>query len=145
MFGNEKRNGKPVAAITTLIAEGTVIRGDVQFDGGLHLDGVIEGSISASGPDAVLTLSDKGRINGEIRASNAVINGEVNGDIHAAERLELAVGARVDGNVYYKVLEMAGGAQVNGKMVYRGDAPLRIGHESSERDDEVPAGAVAEA
>jgi cytoskeletal protein CcmA (bactofilin family) len=146
MFGNEKRNGKTVAPITTLIAEGTVIRGDVQFDGGLHLDGAIEGSISASGPDAVLTLSDKGRISGEIRASNAVINGEVNGDIHAAERLELAVGARVDGNVYYKVLEMAGGAQVNGKMVYRGDAPLRIGHEQQpERDAAVPAGAVAEA
>jgi cytoskeletal protein CcmA (bactofilin family) len=145
MFGNEKRNGKSIAAITTLIAEGTVIHGDVQFDGGLHLDGAIEGSISASGPDAVLTLSDKGRSSGEIRTSNAVITGEVNGDIHAAERLELAVGARVDGNVYYKVLEMAGGAQVNGKMVYRGDAPLRIGHEPADRDEEIPAGAVAEA
>lgn len=144
MFGNEKkRNGKSVAAITTLIAEGTVIRGDVQFDGGLHLDGAIEGSICASGPDAVLTLSDKGRISGEIRASNAVINGEVSGDIHAAERLELAVGARVDGNVYYKVLEMAGGAQVNGKMVYRGDAPLRIGHEP--RDEAVGDMTPAEA
>lgn len=136
MFRSDKRSGKAMSAITTLIAEGTVIRGDVQFDGGLHLDGRIEGSISAAGPNAVLTLSAKGYIAGEIRASNAVINGSVKGDIHAAERLELAPGARVEGNVYYKVLEMASGAQVNGKMVYRGDAPLRISHELERSDSE---------
>jgi len=127
MFGNDKRNGKsPVAAITTLIAEGTVIRGDVAFTGGLHLDGMVEGSISADGTDAVLTLSEKGRVIGEIRASNAVINGAVSGDIVVADRLELASNARIEGNVYYKVLEMAAGAQVNGKMVYQAEAPRQL-------------------
>ena len=128
MFGNNKRNGNgvAVAAITTLIAEGTVIRGDVEFIGGLHLDGMIEGAISADGADAVLTLSEKGRVNGEIRASNAVINGRVDGDIVIAERLELASGARIAGNVYYKVLEMAAGAQVNGKMIYQAEAPRQL-------------------
>lgn len=129
MFGNDKRNGKTaVAAITTLIAEGTIIRGDVEFSGGLHLDGMIEGAISADGMDAVLTLSDKGRVNGEIRASNAVINGAVRGDIVVAERLELAANARIEGNVYYKVLEMAAGAQINGKMVYQSEAPRQLPH-----------------
>jgi cytoskeletal protein CcmA (bactofilin family) len=127
MFGNDKRNGKTqVAAITTLIAEGTVIRGDVEFRGGLHLDGVIEGSISAEGADAVLTLSEKGSVTGEIRASNAVINGVVRGDIVVGERLELAGNARIEGNVYYKVLEMTAGAQINGKMVYQTDAPRQL-------------------
>jgi cytoskeletal protein CcmA (bactofilin family) len=128
MFGNNKRNGNgvAVAAITTLIAEGTVIRGDVEFTGGLHLDGRIEGAISADGADAVLNLSDKGRVTGEIRASNAVINGVVQGDIIVAERLELAAGARIEGNVYYKMLEMAAGAQVNGKMVYQPDTPRQL-------------------
>jgi cytoskeletal protein CcmA (bactofilin family) len=129
MFGNDRRNGKTaVAAITTLIAEGTIIRGDVEFSGGLHLDGMIEGAISADGADAVLTLSQKGRVNGEIRASNAVINGAVRGDIVVAERLELASNARIDGNVYYKVLEMAAGAQINGKMVYQAEAPRQLAH-----------------
>jgi cytoskeletal protein CcmA (bactofilin family) len=129
MFGNDKRNGKThVAAITTLIAEGTIIRGDVEFSGGLHLDGMIEGAISADGSDAVLTLSEKGRVNGEIRASNAVINGAVRGDIVVAERLELAANARIEGNVYYKVLEMAAGAQINGKMVYQAEVPRQLAH-----------------
>jgi cytoskeletal protein CcmA (bactofilin family) len=128
MFGNSKRNGNghAVAAITTLIAEGTVIRGDVEFSGGLHLDGRIEGAISAEGADAVLTLSDKGQVKGEIRASNAVINGLVRGDIVVSERLELASGARIEGNVYYKTLEMAAGAQVNGQMVYQTDPPRQL-------------------
>ena len=35
MFGSDKRNGKAVAAINTLIAAGTKIKGDVHFSGGL--------------------------------------------------------------------------------------------------------------
>lgn len=127
MWGNGKSGaGKPVAAITTLIAEGTVIRGDVRFDGGLHLDGIIEGSITAEGSEAVLTLSNKGRVHGTISTSNAVINGQVLGDIVAVQRLELAGDARVEGNVYYRVLEMAAGAQINGKMVYQGEAVRQL-------------------
>jgi cytoskeletal protein CcmA (bactofilin family) len=127
MFGNDKRNGKThVAAITTLIAEGTVIRGDVEFNGGLHLDGMVEGSISAEGTDAVLTLSEKGRIAGEVRVSNAVINGSVHGDVFVAERLQLAAQARIEGNVHYKVLEMAAGAQVNGRMLHQEEPMQRL-------------------
>lgn len=126
MFGSDRRNNAALAAITTLIAEGTRIRGDITFAGGLHMDGEVEGSVIANGDKAVLTLSDKGRVVGEIRASNAVINGHVTGDIVVSERLELAAQARIDGNVYYKVLEMAGGAQVNGKMVYQPEPPKQL-------------------
>ncbi len=126
MFGSDKRNAHKVAAITTLIAEGTTIRGDIEFAGGLHLDGAVEGALSAQGDHAVLTVSDKGRVSGEIRASNAVINGEVAGDITVSGRLELAAHARIHGNVYYKVLEMAAGAQVNGKMVYQAEPPRQL-------------------
>lgn len=127
MFGSSKSNGKQaVASISTLIAEGTIIRGDVHFGGGLHLEGVIDGSVSADGTDAVLTLSDKGRINGEVRVANAVINGSVQGDIFVGERLELAGNARIEGNVHYKLLEMAAGAQINGKMLYQNEPPRRL-------------------
>ena len=126
MFGSEKRKGKAVAAISTLIADGTTIRGDVHFTGGLHLEGVIDGSIAADGADSVLTLTGNGRVNGEVRVSNAVVNGTVNGDLVVSERLELAGGARIEGNVHYNILEMAAGAQVNGKMLYQGDAPRRL-------------------
>jgi cytoskeletal protein CcmA (bactofilin family) len=117
------RNGGN-AESTSLIAAGTEIHGDVQFSGRLHIDGKIEGSIRADAGDAVLTLSSQAQVNGEIQAPHIVINGSVTGDVTAGERLELASNARVEGNVYYKVLEMSAGAQINGKMVHR-DEPLR--------------------
>lgn len=126
MFGNDKRGNQSMASITTLVAEGTMIRGDIEFSGGLHMDGAVEGSICAQSEKAVLTLSDKGRVEGEIRAPNAVINGHVKGDIIISERLELAANARIDGNVYYKVLEMAAGAQLNGKMIYQAEPPRQL-------------------
>jgi len=125
MFRNDKR-GRAVAAISTLIAEGTVIRGDVHFTGGLHLDGLVQGALSAEGADAVLTLSENGRVDGEVRVSNAVINGSVHGDVFVAERLELAAHARIEGNVHYKVLEMAAGAQVNGRMIHQAEPLQRL-------------------
>lgn len=139
MFGSDKRNGRATTSITTLIAHGTVIRGDVEYAGGLHLDGAVEGSLSAQGEQAVLTVSEKGRVTGSIRAANACINGEVVGDIYVNGRLELAAQARVDGNVHYKVLEMAAGAQVNGKMVHESDVPRQLtgpgSSEPAEADD----------
>lgn len=142
MFGSEKRHGKSVAAISTLIADGTTIRGDVRFVGGLHLEGIVVGSIAADGADSVLTLTGNGRVDGEVRVSNAVINGTINGDLSVSERLELAEGARIEGNVHYKILEMAAGAQVNGKMLYESDAPRRL--TAPQADAEV-VGVAAEA
>ena len=134
MFRSDKRNDRAMAAISTLIAAGTTIRGDVHFSGGLHLEGSIEGSISAEGDDAVLTLSDKGRVDGEVRVSNAVVNGIVNGDIFAGGRLELAGNARITGNVHYKVLEMAAGAQINGSMIHEGESQRRLPSPPDEGD-----------
>lgn len=104
---------------TSLIARGTVIRGDLRFRGALHLDGRIEGAVLAEGEDAVFTLSEYGQVQGDIHVPHAIINGSVQGDIHVAERLELAPLARITGDVHYRTLEMAAGAQVNGRMSHR--------------------------
>lgn len=143
MFRSDKRE-RVVASISTLIAEGTTIKGDIRFDGGLHLDGRIEGMVAAQSAGAVLTLSEKGRIEGEVHVFSAVINGTIDGDLHVAERLELGAGARISGNVHYKVLEMTAGAQVNGRMLHEGDAQRRLPAPEDEADTSaVPAAASA--
>ena len=126
MFNSNRKDARVVADATTLIAAGTEIRGDIQFKGRLHVDGVVEGAIRGDGAQAMLTLSEHARITGEVQAPHIVINGEVNGDVTAADRLELASNARVEGNVYYKVLEMSAGARINGKMVHRADPPKQL-------------------
>jgi cytoskeletal protein CcmA (bactofilin family) len=126
MFSSKKGNGKSTYSATTLIAKGTTLRGDLTFSGAIYLEGRIEGTLRAEGTDACLTLSDQGSVVGEIHAPRVVLNGEVKGDVHASERLELAEAARIDGNIYYKVLEMAAGAQINGKMVHQSEVPKRL-------------------
>jgi cytoskeletal protein CcmA (bactofilin family) len=114
---NRKRNERSNASHeTSLIARGTVIRGDLRFSGALHLDGRIEGTVLGEGEDAMFTLSEHGQVQGEIRVPHAVINGHVTGDVHISARLELAPQARIDGDLRYHTLEMAAGAQVNGRI-----------------------------
>lgn len=114
------------AEATSLIAVGTQIRGDVQFSGRLHIDGKIEGSIHGDTGSCVLTLSNHAVVVGSIHVPNIVINGSITGDVTASERLELASGAHIEGNVYYKVLEMSAGARINGKMVHQPEPPKQL-------------------
>ncbi len=127
MFGTDKnKSQRPSVNVDTLIGSRTTIRGDISFSGGMHVDGTLIGTINADeGQDAVLVVSDKGKIEGELRAPHIVINGQVKGDVIATERLELAANARVEGNIYYKVIEMKAGAEVNGRIL-RADTPDKL-------------------
>jgi cytoskeletal protein CcmA (bactofilin family) len=122
MWAKGKKRGT-TTRIDTLIGQQTEVTGDIAFAGGLHVDGKIRGNVSA-GDDSgsVLTLSEHGAIEGEVKVPHIVLNGSVTGDVHAAERIELAARARVTGNVYYNLIEMAMGAEVNGSLVHRSEA-----------------------
>lgn len=117
MFGKTNRKKQE---IRTLLGAGTSITGDVNFSGGLHLDGTVMGNICAEeGTDAVLSVSQEGIIEGSVRAPQVVLNGTVKGDVLATDRVELGPTARVVGNVIYNLIEMAIGAEVNGKLVHQ--------------------------
>jgi len=116
MFNRKQNDRSPASQDTSLIARGTVIRGDLRFSGALHLDGRIEGTVHGEGEDAMFTLSEHGQVQGEIRVPHAMINGHVTGDVHVSVRLELAAQARIDGDLSYQTMEMTAGAQVNGRM-----------------------------
>ncbi len=107
--------------IDSLIGRHTETLGDLRFSGGLHVDGTVKGNVYADDDSgAVLTLSEFGTIEGEVRVPNVVLNGTVIGDVHARHQIELASNARITGNVYYTLIEMAMGAEVNGSLVHRG-------------------------
>lgn len=115
-----KRNS---TAIETLVGRNTTLKGDIHFTGGLHIDGTIEGNVIADeGSSSVLSLSEHGRIKGEVRVPTITLNGKVKGDVHASQSIELAAHANVAGNVFYNMIEMAMGAEVNGKLVHVSEA-----------------------
>jgi cytoskeletal protein CcmA (bactofilin family) len=101
---------------STIIGKGTEIAGGMRFSGGVHIDGTVAGDVK--GVDGcALTLGRSGVIQGDLDVAHVVLDGTVIGDVRASSRAELAFGARIEGNVYYGVLEMAEGAEVNGKLL----------------------------
>lgn len=125
MWGNKKKLSS--VRVDTLIGKGTVITGGVSFVGGLHIDGRVEGNVTAGdNSGTMLVLSENGSIQGEVNVPNIVINGIVDGDVHSSGHLELASNARISGDVYYNLLEMAVGAEVNGKLVLRKGGKLQL-------------------
>jgi cytoskeletal protein CcmA (bactofilin family) len=110
------RDSKP-ARIDTLIGEAARVDGNLEFAGGLHLDGSIAGNVRAVPSEgSSLSVSETGSIEGTVEARNVMLNGTVKGDIVARERVVLGATARVQGNVYYGVIEMTLGAQIMGKL-----------------------------
>jgi cytoskeletal protein CcmA (bactofilin family) len=111
------RDSKPVR-IDTLIARSVRVHGDLDFAGGLHLDGRVAGDVRADPQTpASLSVSDSGSIEGSVQVTDLVLHGAVRGDIVARGRVVLGASARVEGNVYYGVIEMTLGAQITGKLV----------------------------
>ena len=117
MWGSARK--RKTTRIDTLIGQYTQVNGDVSFSGGLHVDGTIRGNVVAEDDgQSVLSLSERGTIEGEVNVPYVVLNGVVQGDVHSSEHIELSSRARVTGNVYYNLIEMAIGAEVNGKLVH---------------------------
>ena len=115
----QKKKSPPQKRIDSLIGAGTTVHGDVTFSGGLRVDGTIHGNVeTVDGQAATLVVSEKARVDGEVRVSHAVINGTVSGPVTAKDYLELQAKARVNGDVAYRTLEMHSGAIVQGKLIH---------------------------
>jgi cytoskeletal protein CcmA (bactofilin family) len=115
MFG---RDTKPGSRIDILIGKTARIQGDIDFSGGLHLDGRVSGSVRAQpGSGSALSVSGEGCIEGSVDVPNVMLNGMVKGDIRAEERVVLGAHAVVQGDVHYGVIETALGAQIQGRLV----------------------------
>jgi len=113
-----KRRDKTTARIDTLIGRSASIQGDVEFSGGLHIDGRVAGNVRVvPGGAAALSISEHGVVEGSVEAPQVVLNGTVKGDIIAAERVVLGAKARVLGDVRYGVIEMALGAEITGRLI----------------------------
>ena len=114
MMGIGKKKPPP---IRSLVGEGMVVQGTVQFSEGLRIDGQVIGDVLAQGEDrSILVISEKARVQGKVMAAHVIINGEVEGPIHCSELLELQPKARINGDIRYDVLEMHPGALVDGEL-----------------------------
>jgi cytoskeletal protein CcmA (bactofilin family) len=112
MFAKKKQ-----PPIKSLIAVGSHIEGNLKFTDGLRVDGEIIGDIrSNSAQPSILVISETATVSGQIFADHVIINGRVNGPVHATHMLELQPKAQIIGDVFYKALEMHQGAVITGLL-----------------------------
>ena len=112
-----KRSEDGQGGIDTLIGRGCRIEGSVVFQGGLRVDGHITGDVRAEPHGAgYVIVPPQGQIEGEVRAAHIVVSGEVIGNLHATDRVELLARARIIGNITYTAMTMQAGCRVSGKL-----------------------------
>jgi cytoskeletal protein CcmA (bactofilin family) len=124
-------NHKKQPPIKSLVAQGCQIDGNFKFSDGLRLDGGLTGDVTSL-PDhpSMLVISESAVVTGAVQADHIIINGRVDGPVHARVMLELQPKARITGDVTYKLLEMHQGATVAGRL-----CPLVGGQPGLESDE----------
>lgn len=117
MFGKQKARRNEIAS---LVGSTTTIAGNVEFSGGLRIDGVVKGSVRCVEGEkgGMLVVSEGGRVEGEVRAGHLVVAGRIQGPVTAADLIELQPKARIEGDVRYRAIEMHHGAVVEGMMIH---------------------------
>jgi cytoskeletal protein CcmA (bactofilin family) len=106
MFGMGSR-------IDTVLGQGAEFRGNISVDGGIIVDGKVEGNISAT---ERITVGAHGSVRGNLHAPEVVVGGKVQGQVTASGRAELLATAQLDGDVRAPKLVMVEGALLTGKV-----------------------------
>ncbi len=95
----------------SIIASGTVIKGEVFSKNSIKIEGEVEGKIESK---ETVIVFETGKVKAEIRAKQAIISGEVVGDIIATERLEITANGKVRGNITSPRISIAEGVFFEG-------------------------------
>ena len=105
-------------AVTTLVGTDTTVTGNLIFDGGCHVGGILKGDVSALGnKKSELTIAQTGRIEGNAKAARMLIQGTVVGDLCCRGTITLTSTARVEGSIEYGQIEIEKGALVKGQLL----------------------------
>jgi len=92
------------------IAKGTIIRGDIETEGVLRIDGTLIGNILSKGK---VVIGSTGKVEGEVICQTANIMGHMSGQIRVEELLALQSSAKLHGDVVTGKLSIEPGAEFN--------------------------------
>lgn len=107
---------------TTYIAPSAKVVGKISGRGAYVFCGSAEGECEVEGP---LTLAEGARWKGTLRATDVIVAGEVDGDVIATDRVEIASTARISGSLAGSSIAVAEGAVIDGEIkVTSGETPV---------------------
>jgi cytoskeletal protein CcmA (bactofilin family) len=128
MFGKESEMRSEDTKLSTVIAKGTKIVGNVNMEGNVRVDGHIKGKVTTS---EVLTIGKTGVVDGEVQVKEAVIGGKIKGNLVASQRVELESKATILGDVTTRVFVIKEGG------VFHGRCSMQEGEKEKTKEKEV--------
>lgn len=103
----------------TIIGADTIIKGDMTVESRARILGVFEGTIRAKGH---IQVADKGRCKASVEAGLIHVDGVVEGNMTAKDKVELNASAKVKGDLVAPKLVVAEGAAFTGHVNVGPDA-----------------------
>lgn len=120
--------------LSGFVGHGTTLSGETQFHAMLRVDGHLVGSVSSEA--GTLIIGNNGQVDANISVAAAMVNGSVNGDIVASEKLQLGRTARVMGNISSPRLIIEEGAILEGSCSMLKAREIEEGGSSSGYEEE---------
>lgn len=124
MFSKRREPAEALASerFGTVIDESARIEGRLEIAESVRIDGKILGTVQlAKESKASVAIAESGVVQGDIHAYRVLVAGQVLGNIHALERVELLPSARVSGDISYGSISIAHGAKVAGLLIDAGE------------------------
>jgi len=121
MFNKKKSNEEAIDA-RNHVAQGTLVKGSLESQGGLRIDGKVEGEIESIGK---LVIGEKGEVVGQITCKDAEIEGKVKGNLNSSGLLYLKATAFVEGDITSHSMKMDPGA------VFIGNSDMRSANQQA--------------
>ncbi len=98
--------------LSGFVGGGTSVTGEATFKAMLRVDGRFSGRISSS--SGTLVVGSGGQVDANIEVAVAMIQGTVNGDVIATQRIELGRASKLSGNIQTPSLIIEQGAVFEG-------------------------------
>jgi cytoskeletal protein CcmA (bactofilin family) len=111
MFNAKNKTAETPTGSTTIIGAGTVIRGNIESDGDIRIDGTLIGNLHAK---AKVLIGVEGMVEGDVIGHDADVLGKITGQLKINELLQLRGNSKVSGEIYAGKLEVEPTATFNG-------------------------------
>jgi cytoskeletal protein CcmA (bactofilin family) len=108
----------PMSGDLAQIGKSVVIKGELSGSEDLYVDGQVEGSISLKGN--ALTVGPHGQVKATVEAKGIVVQGKLEGNVQASDRVELRKSAIVTGDITTQRISIEEGAYLKGKVDIQG-------------------------
>lgn len=97
----------------SIIDDRMTIRGEIETDGTVRVEGKIEGSMHRAG---TMIVTSHGGVIGDVEAGDVMVSGTIHGNVHASGRVEIEAGAAVHGQIRANSMQLHEGATIHGQV-----------------------------